>query len=139
MRTLRRNQRKLYYATFNEKTPVYYFDKEGNRYETGDSKPTYSAPVEFKGNIAMSGSGYTEAVEFGLDLSDYNATLVVDKDSLPIDETSLIWYENEPKIDDEGFAIRDSADYKVIKVNKSLNVDKYVLKKMVRGNGKDND
>ena len=46
--------------------------------------------VSFFGNIAMSG-GEAEAVEFGLNVGDYEAVLLVDKNSLPIDETSLIW------------------------------------------------
>jgi len=134
MRMQRRNERKLFYSLFNAKTPIIYTDSDGNVYETGEYKVTYSAPVEFKGNIAMSSAGYSEAMEFGLDLSDYNATLVVDKDSLPINETSIIWFESEPQIDDEGYAVRESADYSVIKVNKSINVDKFVLKKLVQSN-----
>lgn len=132
MRMQRRNERTLFYSLYNAKTPITYTDSDGNIYETGEYKVTYSAPVEFKGSIAMSSIGYSEAMEFGLDLSDYNATLVVDKDSLPINETSLIWFESEPEVDYEGYAIKESADYSVIKVNKSLNVDKFVLKKLVQ-------
>lgn len=139
MRTLNRNKRKLYYATYLGKQPTYYTDSEGNQYETGEPVITYSEPKEFLGNIAMSGSGYSEAVEYGLDLSDYNATLVMAKDSIPIDEKSLIWHNSEPRIDEYGHAIKESADYSVIKVNKSLNFDKYVLKRLVKSNGKQND
>lgn len=134
MRMQRRNERKLFYSLYNAKTPITYTDSEGHTYETGEFRVTYSTPVEFKGSIAMSSAGYSEAMEFGLDLSDYNATLVVDKDSLPITETSLIWFESTPEVDTEGYAIKESADYSVIKVNKSLNVDKFVLKKLVQSN-----
>ena len=132
MRMQRRNERKLFYSLFNAKTPITYTDSEGNTYETGEYKVTYLPPVEFKGSLAMSGAGYSEPMEFGLDLSDYNATLIVDKDSLPITETSIIWFESTPEVDAEGYAVKESADYSVIKVNKSLNVDKFVLKKLVQ-------
>lgn len=131
MRTLRRNQTKLYYSLYNGKTPVYQQDDEGNKYETGDFEYTYAAPIEFQGNIATSGNGDAYMAEYGLDLSDYNATLVVGKDVLPLVEGSLIWQNTPPTVDDRGYAVKESADYTVIKVSKGLDSDKFVLKKLV--------
>lgn len=146
MRTQRRNQQKMYYALYDKAIPIYATDENGNiiydQYTTEDGEVItypveiervsgYDKPVEFYGNIAMSG-GEAEAVEYGLNLADYSAILVLAKGSIPIDETSLIWHTSEPKTDDNGNAIETSADYRVVKVSPSLNVDKFVLQKLVK-------
>ena len=79
----------------------------------------------------MSG-GESEAVEFGLDLSQYEAVLIVGKDTLPITESSLIWHTTTPTRDNEGNTDEYSADYRIVKISPSLNFDKYVLKKVVK-------
>jgi hypothetical protein len=135
MRTLKKNTQKMYYANQDKIVPVYdiYVDAEENEYhlETGETKLVYGDPVEFRGNIAMSG-GDAEAVEFGLNLADYEAILVVASNSLPITETSLIWLNTEPKYDIENVVDAHTADYRIVKINKTPNVDKYVLKKVVK-------
>ena len=121
------------YETDEDGNIIYYTDEDGNQIplESGNYTSGWSEPKDFKGNIAMSG-GEAEAQEFGLNLADYQAILVVGKNTLPITETSLIWHENEPKTDISGNVDEYSADYRIIKVGKSLNVDKYVLKKVVK-------
>lgn len=155
MMMLESNKQKMYYSLLDSEIPVYerdedgniiyqsYIDSDGNEIffldengekipvETGDTELSYSDPVEFFGNIAMSG-GESEAVEFGLDVGDYSAVLVVDKGMLPIDETSLIWHTTEPKIDKNGMIDEHSADYTIVKISPSLNVDKFVLKAVVK-------
>lgn len=135
MRTLKKNTQKMYYANQDKIVPVYdiYVDAEENEYhlETGETKLVYGDPVEFRGNIAMS-VGEAEAVEFGLNLADYEAILVVASNSLPITETSLIWLNTEPKYDNENVVDAHTADYRIVKINKTPNVDKYVLKKVVK-------
>ena len=144
MRMLKRNKQKLYYSLFIEERPKYaldengdkiieYIDTEGNEYyrETGEVERVYSLPVQFLGNIAMSG-GEAEAMEFGLNTADYEAVLIVGKELLPIDESSLIWHESEPKLNIDGNADWTTSDYSIIKISPSLNVDKYVLKKTVK-------
>ncbi|MBO5922813.1 MAG: hypothetical protein J6Q48_10570 [Bacteroidaceae bacterium] len=125
----------MYYANQDKIVPVYdiYVDAEENEYhlETGETKLVYGDPVEFRGNIAMS-VGEAEAVEFGLNLADYEAILVVASNSLPITETSLIWLNTEPKYDNENVVDAHTADYRIVKINKTPNVDKYVLKKVVK-------
>jgi hypothetical protein len=54
------------------------------------------------------------------------------KNSIPISEGSLIWLDTDPIVKANGYVDQYSADYKVIKVSPSLNVDKYVLKKVVK-------
>ena len=135
MRTLNKNKQKMYYANQDKEVPIMetYYDDEGNAYEydTGETKLVYGEPIEFKGTIAMSG-GEAEAQEFGLNLADYEAVLVVDKNTLPITETSLIWHNSEPTKDDEGYTDEYSADYRIVKPSPSLNIDKFVLKKVVK-------
>lgn len=135
MRTLNKNKQSLYYANQDRIVPIYetYIDEDGNEYqlETGETKLVYGEPIKFLGNISMSG-GEAEAVEYGLNLADYSAILIVGKNALPLTETSLIWKNTEPRKDVDGNVDELSADYKVTKVNKSINVDKYVLKKVVK-------
>ena len=135
MMMLNRNKQKMYYALYGKEVPIYeyYIDSEGNEIplETGETKIVYENPVEFLGNISLSG-GESEAVEFGLNLADYEAILVVAKNTLPIDETSRIWHNTEPTYNEDGTVDELSADYTVVKVSPSLNVDKFVLKKVVK-------
>ena len=140
MRTLAKNKQKMYYALKeNEERNVYVLDRNGNRnylftdedgidwYET-ERVVVFPEVVPFKGNIAESG-GEAEAVEFGLNVGDYEAVLLVGKNSLPIDETSLIWHNTEPT---EGAVKREQSDYTIIKLSPSINQDKYVLKAVVK-------
>lgn len=135
MRTLRRNRQKMYYALYGNEVPIYeyYTDSEGNKIplDTGETKIAYELPVVFLGNIALSG-GESEAVEFGVSVADYEAVLVVDKNTLPIDETSRIWHTTEPTYNEDGTVNEYSADYTIVKVSPSLNVDRYVLKKVIK-------
>lgn len=135
MRTLKKNKQQMYYSVLLGEYPIYdyYIDSDGNRIpvSTGESEMRYSVPKEFKGNIAMSG-GESEAVEFGVNKSDYSAVLLVDREELPIDETSLIWFESEPSTgSDETINVSD-ADYTVTKIIPSLNGVRYLLKKVVK-------
>lgn len=135
MRTLRKNAQKMYYANQDREVPITetYYDDEGNAYEldTGETELVYGEPIEFYGNIAMSG-GEAEAQEFGLNLADYEAVLLVGKNTLPINEQSRIWHTSEPTNDDKGYTDEYSADYRIVKISPSLNFDKYVLKKVVK-------
>lgn len=145
MMTLNANKQKLYYANQDKIVPIYetdedgniiyYEDSDGNEYplETGMTKVVYGEPVEFKGNITMSG-GEAVAQEFGIDVSAYDAILITSNDLIPIDETSLIWFESEVVYKNEEEKIPDefSADYKVLAVKPSLNVSKYILGRRVK-------
>ena len=136
MRTLNKNTQTMHYANQDRIVPIYeyYEDEEGNLIplDTGETKLVYGEPIEFKGNIAMSSSGEVEIQEFGLSQADYSAILVVDKDYIPLTETSLIWFENEPKKDIDGNTDEFSADYRIVKISPSLNVAKYALQKVVK-------
>ena len=142
MRTLNKNKQVMYYALLDKEIPVYDLDDDGNiKYieidgamvpvETGETRIVYSSPVQFKGNISVSG-GESQATEFGLNLGDYSAILIADKGLLPIDETSRIWCESEPVYGNDGYVDEHSADYTIVKMAPSLNADRFVLKKVVK-------
>ena len=145
MRVLNKNTIKMWYALHRESEDIYKLDSQGNKiivytdtstdpptvyYETvGTTKEGYGYPVEFYGNIAFSKIGEAETTEFGVSLTEYEATVTVSKNYIPIDETSLIW-THTPLVDTDGYAVRDDADFKVLKVHPSLNECKYLLAKI---------
>ena len=146
MRCLKKNKQKLYYSLLIGTSVEYELDANGNKIveytdgqttyyrETGDGIPLYSAPAEFEGNIAMSGSDIAR-VEFGIDEAHYEAVLVLKKGTVPLTETSLIWYQTTPvtkTIDEKTYADESSADYRILKVSPSLNNDVYILGKVVK-------
>lgn len=142
MRSLKKNQQPLHYATYSEEIKVYKRDENGNiEYVEIDgeqcpieigSAPGYNTPVLFYANIAMSG-GEAEAREYGFDIGSYEAVLVLSDKTLGISETSRIWHTTEPKINADGTVDGDSADYSVLAMKPSLNGMKYLLKKLPKG------
>lgn len=143
MRSLKKNQQRLFYSLFSESITIYERDENGDIVYIevdGERIPViigemagYGEPQEFYANIAMSG-GEAEAKEYGFDIGSYEAVLVTTDKSLPITETSRLWHTSEPKIKDDGTADGDSADYSVLAVKTSLNSVKYLLKKLPKGN-----
>ena len=144
MRLLEKNKQKMKYSLQIGEVPIYERDEEGNiiyidvdgqkvPVETGETEIGYSDPVEFMGNIAMSG-GEAEAKSFGVDISEYDAILLMEKDRIPIDETSLIWHTSEVQYTDEQNTVvdRKSADYSIKRVQPSLNFTRYLLKRIVK-------
>ena len=125
MRCLLKNKQKMYYALYTESTETttgktIIVDGEEVEVEYGSTAQEYTEPVEFKGNIAFTGGDVYET-EYGIDKSKYSAVLVMNKGEIPIDEHSLIWYDTPPT---------GAADFKVVKLVPSLNVDKYLLQRI---------
>lgn len=145
MRSLKKNKQRLFYALQDGQAPIYetdengnilyYEDKDGNKIslETGETEVGYGKAVEFFGNIAMSG-GEVKSEEYGIDVSQYDAILLMNKGELPIDETSLIWFESAVGYKDTAETIVDgnTADFRVLAVKPSLNVTKYVLGRITK-------
>lgn len=147
MRTLFRNTQKLYYAELQESEPIYALDENGDKIvvyvdtsvstpityyeELGTTEETYSEPVPIDANIAQSNGDMREQ-EYGLSESQYEAILITEKGKYPITKTCIIWHTSEPQTDSDGHALLASADYKILSINKSLNVDKFVLGKLVK-------
>lgn len=144
MRLLRKNMQPMKYSLQDGRVPIYerdeigdivYIEVDGQKIpvETGEYETGYSAPVDFMGNISMSG-GEAEAKEFGMDIGDFDAVIVLEKDAIPITETSIIWHKSPVKYKDEQNTIVDSksADYAVKRVSPSLNFTKVLLQRIVK-------
>lgn len=133
MRCQLRNKQKMYYALYTESEDVttggsIIVDGETVEIENGSTTQGYTRPYLFKGNITFTGGEVSET-EYGIDVSNYSAILVMNKNEIPIDEHSLIWYNTEPSmIGDQ--ADPSTADFKVVKLVPSLNVDKYLLQRI---------
>ena len=145
MRMLVKNMQKLKYSLEDGLRTVYeydtngnpkiaYTDEEGNVYyvEAGTAV-NWTIPVDFYASISQSG-GEAEAMEFGLSISDYDAVVVAENNTVPLVEGSRIWHTSEVDYQDLLHTVVEdkSADYIVYKVNKSLNFTKYVLKAVVK-------
>ena len=128
----------------------YKLDKDGNLIIVGyDSKNnpiykmtgktilTYQKPVEFNSSISFGGSE-VDLLPFGISNADYDATLVLDKDTIPVTETSLIWYESEVLYKDNQQTIVDSksADFNYTRLQNALLMlhNKFVIDCFNRGN-----
>lgn len=144
MRLLRKNMQPMKYSLQDGRVPIYERDENGDivyievdgkkvPVETGEYETGYSAPVDFMGNISMSG-GEAEAKEFGMDIGDFDAVIILEKDAIPITETSIIWHTSPVKYKDEQNTIVDSksADYAVKRVSPSLNFTKVLLQRIVK-------
>lgn len=144
MRLLRKNMQPMKYSLQDGRVPIYERDENGDivyievdgkkiPVETGEYETGYSAPVDFIGNISMSG-GEAEAKEFGMDIGDFDAVIILEKDAIPITETSIIWHTSPVKYKDEQNTIVDSksADYAVKRVSPSLNFTKVLLQRIVK-------
>lgn len=144
MRLLRKNMQPMKYSLQDGRVPIYERDENGDivyievdgqkiPVETGEYETGYSAPVDFMGNISMSG-GEAEAKEFGMDIGDFDAVIVLEKDAIPISETSIIWHTSPVKYKNEQNTIVDSksADYAVKRVSPSLNFTKVLLQRIVK-------
>lgn len=127
MRNLRKNQRGMWYSLYNKKIPI--LDENGD--ETGDYKICYSSPFFFEASLSA-GKGIVQANVFGVDV-DYTRTISTTDMDLPITETSLVWYETEPILLEDGTADPNSADYEVAAPPAdSLNVLVIALKKRIK-------
>ena len=142
MKIAERNKQALKYALLigevtkyeldeNGEKIVDYIDDDGNVYyrELG-TETVYDDPVDFKASIAFS-SDEVQSVEFGVDVSKYDATLVYLLDEFPITETSLVWYHSTPVMVGD-HVDPNSADYKVLSVKPSRRYTKVILGRLVK-------
>lgn len=146
MMSLDFNKQKLQYALYGGETPEYVLDKDGNKIvsyvdedgtiyyeETGNKIKNYSLQEPFFASISMSGGEITSQ-EYGIDVSNYDAVLMLDKEQIAIQETSLVWYETEPiyKDADKTILDGDKADYRVLAIKPSLNALKVLLGRITK-------
>lgn len=146
MMTLNSNKQKMFYSLVIGEQPKYELDEFGNKIveyvteegeiiyrETGETELIYSEPVSFFANISFS-SGESQTQEYGVDVSDYDGIIVVNKGELPIDETSIIWFESEVEFVNGSTTQPNpnTADFKVKSVKPSLNQEKVILKRITK-------
>lgn len=123
MRSLKRNEQTFCYALYG--TEVEEVDNEGNY--TGEIKIGYGNPVKVEANISAS-RGEASTEQFGISL-DYDKIICSCDMTLPIDETTILWVDTIPVLDENG-ATKTKQDYIVKKVAKSLNSVQYAIKKV---------
>lgn len=143
MLTLRLNEQPLKYSLWQSSSIENYIDSEGEEVtlifdgeeitmQEGEQTVVYATPVDFNANISPMGSKEAEAVTYGIDTTSYDAVIVTTKDKLPFDEKTVIWVDSEIEYDDDNNPNPMSSDYIVARVNKTLNVDRYLLRKTNR-------
>lgn len=110
MMNMRINKQPLWYALYEGQEETFATDDEGDIiYDdidgeqvprtTGHWVSKYAVPVKFYGNINSGNVGEAQARSFGLSLADSEAVLCMKKGELPINEHTLIWYQNPPEIE----------------------------------------
>ena len=133
MRGLKRNQKTLYYQLYSEHVPVYETDLDGNIiYDpvtgepllTGDYKVGYADPVKFRANVSPARSE-AQTEPFGVN-TDYDKVICSCDLTLPIDELSQVFVDRKPE-DGKG------ADYRVVKVARSINSVLFAIKQLPDG------
>lgn len=138
MRGLKRNQKLLYYQLYSEHVPVYETDLVGNIiYDpvtgepllTGDYTVGYANPVKFRANVSPARSE-AQTEPFGVN-TDYDKVICSCDLTLPIDELSQVFVDRKPE---DGMG----ADYKVVKVARSINSVLFAIKQLPDG-GKESD
>ena len=141
MRSLKKNQQKIWYSTCVGQIIIYERDENGNikYFDDGEGnlipieigkKAGYNNPASFSANISA-GKGTAQEEVFGVSL-DYTKTISTSDMNLQISETSLIWFETEPTYNADGTVNESSADYSVVGIAKSLNNVVYALKKRAK-------
>lgn len=120
MRQMRIDKQELWYALYrgqeeqlatDEEGTIIYDDIDGEQVPrtTGHWVQTYYTPVKFYGNINSGNVGEAVARSYGLSLASGEAVLCMRKGELPIDEQTLIWYQNKPEITSVPYQIVDES------------------------------
>lgn len=140
MRSLKKNQQKLWYSTYANQITIYERDENGEIiYDEIDGEQIprikceragYNNPVSFYANISAA-KGTSDSEVFGVSL-DYTKTISTCDMTLPLSETSLIWFETEPKYNADGTVDSNSADYSVVAIARSLNNVVCAIKKLAK-------
>jgi len=123
MRTLDRNKRTFYYATYVGKTEL--IDKDGNH--TAEYAVTYSAWKPCKANISPA-KGNSVAELFGNDVN-YDRVIVMDDPNLEIDENTVLAIDIAPNERKQTTDV-PIFDYVVTRVARSINFVSYAVAKV---------
>ena len=147
MRTLKRNQRTIYYclrrdrgiayddnlldlvATENEE-PIQMGDNgsliaSGQMLYNGDDTTEYGEPQPLKAYVSSAG-GSRVIDRFG-SIQDYDRVIITDWVDCPIDENSVLFVEKQPEFGDGGEPIYD---YIVMRVSREFNHVTYFVRRV---------
>ena len=122
MKAMERNKKKFWYALYERSEPI--LDEDGN--EVGEQS-VYGNPVREKGNISAA-RGSTENDLFGVN-AVYTKTINPMPNNCQIDESSILWIEVEPVIEEDGRTVT-AHDYVVSQVAESLNHKAYAISRV---------
>jgi hypothetical protein len=123
MRTLLRNKRRFYYASYIGETEI--LDEYGN--STGEYSVSYSNPIECLGNISAA-QGEMQSRQFG-ESESYDKVIVLDERGAPVDEHSVLWVDTLPHLNGDG-TTATPYDYTVKRVARSLNGVSIAIRKV---------
>lgn len=143
MRMIQRNKIAMKYALLEDIVPIYQTDDEGNVIydeidgeqvprETGKTRSRYKPAVDFAANVNFSGQSEIRNTVYGLSKSQYDAIFYTMRDEYPLDETTILFINATPEVDDEGYVKLESADYRVVRVIKSINYNTYLIRNVER-------
>lgn len=122
MRSLRRNERRFWYANYTGNEKIL---SDGKR--TGQYKVKYGNPIEARANVSAA-RGSLDDEHFGIN-ADYDRTITTCDKNLDMDESSVLWIEKAPEIA-AGGSTATPWDYVVVKVAKSINSTTVAIKKV---------
>lgn len=132
MRVLRRNRQPFWYSLLLRKEDI--LSSEG--VPTGRFKLIYDDPKMAYGNVsASSGSTINRATanvnqrQFG-ETVDYDRVIVCDDMTLPVEESTLIWYETETPVLQEDGTFNIPYNYIVTRVAHTLTVFSITLRQV---------
>lgn len=125
MRGLAKNKQTFWYALYERSEPV--LDTYGN--EIGNH-PVYSHPVKATGNISPA-RGNTESDLFGIN-AVYAKTINPMPVDCPISETSVLWINRPPVIEEDG-STKTGHDYVVTLAASSINHKAYIISRVSTG------
>lgn len=108
----------------------------------GYKDAVYGEPVPFIANIIPIGSEsyarHNTAISsaYGIDISEYEALIILNAGELPIDEKTYVWHGSKPEykyMNGEGVVDVNSADYKVERVATSKNIMLVMVRRVNHG------
>lgn len=122
MRSLRRNEKRFWYANYTGNEKILSGGKR-----TGQYKVKYGNPIEARANVSAA-RGSLDDEHFGIN-ADYDRTITTCDKNLNLDESSVLWIEKSPEIAADG-STETPWDYVVVKVAKSINSTTVAIKKV---------
>ena len=119
MRCMNRNKVGFYFALYEGREAI--TDEYGN--VTGEHNLKHGNQTKGYANISAA-KGETQTQQFG-ESESYDKVIVMDNDTLGIDEYSVLWIDTMPQLNEDGSLAVDDED-------KVLTPHDYVVKKVAR-------